>query len=433
MKKYSLLISVALVFVFLISVVNLVKTRIEFDNEYTKVLSEARRNREEKVYTDAVAHYNEAYQRKPSVDLMIEIIEFFIEAKDEGGENDSITVLTENYPKETKTYDFLSKYYYNRGEYDALYSIYSKMRKRGVKSDDLVTYIQKSQYEYFTYDVCDELRDYTCGMCPVLNKGLWGGMNNSGAVVTPCKFKQIGLFDGQLIPVVDLDDEVYLANHLGDRKVNIKIEGVTEVSSYLGGIYTACVDGKWGFYRNDFSLIVGGFDDASCMCNGFSAVLTNGKWRIIKPDGTWLNDEEYEEVSIDERNILCNQDRFFGKQNGKFYLYNKEGNKVTNDSYDSVCSFNSSGYAAVCNNGKWGFIDTNGKIVIDYKYENAKSFNNGYAPICKDGLWGYMDEKETIIVLCQYSDAKSFNSAGNAFVKIENEWHILKFYSKQNY
>lgn len=41
----------------------------------------------------------------------------------------------------------------------------------------------------------------------------------------------------------------------------------------------------------------------------------------------------------------------------------------------------SEGLAAVCLNGKWGFINTNGEVVIDFQFGYASSFKNGIAKV----------------------------------------------------
>lgn len=50
--------------------------------------------------------------------------------------------------------------------------------------------------------------------------------------------------------------------------------------------------------------------------------------------------------------------------------------------YEDAKGF-SEGLAAVKKNGKWGFIDETGKVVIDFKYDYAGSFDEGYAVVGK--------------------------------------------------
>jgi hypothetical protein len=48
--------------------------------------------------------------------------------------------------------------------------------------------------------------------------------------------------------------------------------------------------------------------------------------------------------------------------------------------FDDGKDFNE-GLAAVCLNGKWGYINNKGEIVVDFKYGEAYSFLNGYAQV----------------------------------------------------
>ena len=56
------------------------------------------------------------------------------------------------------------------------------------------------------------------------------------------------------------------------------------------------------------------------------------------------------------------------------------GLNVCLDKYDCVCDFEE-GLAAVCLNGKWGFIDKTGKEVIPLKYDFAYGFFGGLAQV----------------------------------------------------
>ena len=54
---------------------------------------------------------------------------------------------------------------------------------------------------------------------------------------------------------------------------------------------------------------------------------------------------------------------------------------------------------SVENNGKWGFKDKNGDIVIECVYDKVTEFNQyGFAGINKDGKWGVIDANKDIIL-----------------------------------
>ena len=48
--------------------------------------------------------------------------------------------------------------------------------------------------------------------------------------------------------------------------------------------------------------------------------------------------------------------------------------------------------------GKYGFLDKSGKVIVDYIYDDATEQNKyGYAAVKKDGKWGSIDNKGTLI------------------------------------
>lgn len=50
-------------------------------------------------------------------------------------------------------------------------------------------------------------------------------------------------------------------------------------------------------------------------------------------------------------------------------------------------------------NDKWGFVDQNGNVVVEYKYDKVTEFNEyGYAGIKKDGKWGSIKEDGTVVL-----------------------------------
>ena len=59
--------------------------------------------------------------------------------------------------------------------------------------------------------------------------------------------------------------------------------------------------------------------------------------------------------------------------------------------YDYVAEY-SEGLAEVKLNGKWGFIDKSGTLVIPCKYDVAISFDNGRAEVRLNGKRGYVNK-----------------------------------------
>ena len=83
------------------------------------------------------------------------------------------------------------------------------------------------------------------------------------------------------------------------------------------------------------------------------------------------------------------------------YVNPSTGYQVIKARYDQALPF-SEQLAAVCSDGKWGFINRTGRTVVKCKYDFAESFYRGYAVVRKDGLWGAVDKKGNEFVPCTH-------------------------------
>ena len=70
-------------------------------------------------------------------------------------------------------------------------------------------------------------------------------------------------------------------------------------------------------------------------------------------------------------------------------------------------------------NNKYGFVDKNGSVVIDYIYDDAREQNEfGYISVKKDGLWGSINNKGNIICETKY------NLDDNLLIDFIGEYHL---------
>ena len=76
--------------------------------------------------------------------------------------------------------------------------------------------------------------------------------------------------------------------------------------------------------------------------------------------------------------------------------------------FNSLLTF-SEGLAWAQKGEKWGAIDTTGKTIIPFEWEQAGIFVNGIALVRKDGKFGYIDATGKLIIPCEWNHADSFN------------------------
>ena len=97
------------------------------------------------------------------------------------------------------------------------------------------------------------------------------------------------------------------------------------------------------------------------------------------------------------KEILTNNNIFLKKENGKYGFVDKDGKTVTDCIYDDAKEQNEYGYAAVKKNGKWGAINSNGDIVCEINYnldENLLIDFIGKYHLAKDiNLLAYTDNQ----------------------------------------
>lgn len=120
------------------------------------------------------------------------------------------------------------------------------------------------------------------------------------------------------------------------------------------------------------------YENVGCFSGGVVAVLTNGKWGFIDKTDKMLIEAKFDFVDdFSEKMAAVEIDKNYG-------FINNKGNLVIETKYDRVGRF-SSGVAAVGKKEgytyKWGFIDKQGKLVIQFKFTGYKApvFNNGLA------------------------------------------------------
>ena len=81
-------------------------------------------------------------------------------------------------------------------------------------------------------------------------------------------------------------------------------------------------------------------------------------------------------------------------------------------------------------NGKYGFVDKDGKVVVDYIYDDAREQNDyGYIAVKKDGLWGSLDKNGNVVAETKY------DLEDNLVIDFIGEYHLgvdlnLKYYTK---
>jgi tetratricopeptide (TPR) repeat protein len=114
---------------------------------------------------------------------------------------------------------------------------------------------------------------------------------------------------------------------------------------------------------------------------------------------------------------------FLVKLNGKYGFINKSGKVLINPQFDAAGNFYD-GLAVVKSGEKWGYINKSGKIVINPQFEQATNFYEGLAAVKLGGKWGYINKSGNIVINPQFESAGFFSqgladvgSTGGGWIK----------------
>lgn len=83
-----------------------------------------------------------------------------------------------------------------------------------------------------------------------------------------------------------------------------------------------------------------------------------------------------------------------------------------------------------CEGGKWGYINTQGDMVIPLQYDTVSPhFSAGLSLVSKNNQYGYINRKGNIVIPLQYQYLSSFNQKGLAFARLDvgkvSNWQLI--------
>lgn len=192
----------------------------------------------------------------------------------------------------------------------------------------------------------------------------------------------------------DKSDKENFEEILNDPRVNSKEVGEREGIKY----FQVEKNGKTGFRDLDGKIVIEPiYDMAEMFSEGYSAVTVGEKHGFIDETGKYVLPLQSYEFLGSLHNGLADF-----RINGKVGFINIKGEVIIKPQFDWADEF-SEGFCVVRNDngklgsGKNGYIDTTGKLVIDFKFKYAGKFENGKAKVQIDKDFVYIDKTGNII------------------------------------
>ncbi|MEQ8787153.1 MAG: WG repeat-containing protein [Pirellulaceae bacterium] len=225
--------------------------------------------------------------------------------------------------------------------------------------------------------------------------------------------------------IVRVKGKLGLINDAGDEQLPPEFAYIEKVSDDKRSpefLIQEKVDGAWFLYHDGMRMPFGGSDVV------FVDSLRDGVFAIERKDGTEildtkrkLNGELLEKSHV---SLFGNYSegliRF--RRDGRIGFLNRNGKLVIEPQFVHASVY-LEGLAAVAKaGGEMGYIDRTGKVVIPAQFDIAYTFRQGRAVVCKGTKWWYIDRNGNRLFGRTFAVARGFYE-GRAVVKPENsEW-----------
>ena len=255
------------------------------------------------------------------------------------------------------------------------------------------------------------------GLASVQLNGKWGYIDKTGKEVIPFKnYENVQSF-GEGFAAVKSNGKWGYIDKTGKEVIPLKYDGAV---FFTEGFATVQLNGKWGFIDKTGNVVIPLiYDVAHFFKNGRSQVNLNGKEFYIDKTGKCVKDCPESSTTQDNANTTQQtttantanskkydyKDDFYEglakvKLNGKYGYIDRNGKEIIPLKYDDAAIFDLRGLARVKLNGKYGFINRTGNEIIPLKYDNADHFFDKVALVTLNGKKFYIDETGKCVADC---------------------------------
>ena len=194
----------------------------------------------------------------------------------------------------------------------------------------------------------------------VKDNGKYGVISAEGDIIIPQEYEELKYaFDGNYI--AKKDNKYGIINTSGQTQVDFKYDFISYMDE--GFIEAEKEDGETDILDTLFQVKTSGIVSTIDTKLGYIKVREDGEYKYFN--------FKLEEKDI--KDVLSANTLYLSKKGDKYGFVDSDGNVVVNYIYDDATEQNDYGYAAIKKNGKWGAIDTTGKVVVEPKYEFSQN------------------------------------------------------------
>jgi len=287
--------------------------------------------------------------------------------------------------------------------------------------------------------------DYKNGYITVDDSNQYGVVDYLGKQILENKYEQIESIYGNGLYVIKEGDNLKLIDAKGETKLEEGYDKIAQILQYSSTKGIVFIDEeKYGVMNLDGdTLIPAEYEKIEEVKDSTFIAKKDGKYGVISIDGTnntefiytgitynkqadiFIADDEKFETSVLNNEFIAklkgilsevNTDKGYMKLkiNGEYKYYNfKFEEKENKDILTSNSLFLSK------KDGKYGFVNNKGEVVVDFQYDDATEQNScGFAAVKKNGKWGSIDINGKVAV------EPIYNLDNNFVIDFIGKWHL---------
>ena len=274
----------------------------------------------------------------------------------------------------------------------------------------------------------------------------YGIVDYSDNVILQCEYDKVNQVYGNDLYVVIKSGKQILVGKDGNEVLSLN-QNYDEITSVLKTKDAGVIVKKGKKYGvinlNGENVIEFNYDELKETKSGIFIFKKNGKYGIIDLDNNEKVSAKYTNITYQEASDMyiaekenfesdIIDDTFNVKLSGMLLAFNNEEGYIKIKNQENVSYYNfkfeeKHDTEIFANhtlflrkqNGKYGFVDKDGNVVVDYQYDDATDQNDyGFAGVKKDGKWGSIDTNGKVI------QEPIYNLDNYLLVNFIGRWHI---------
>lgn len=359
------------------------------------------------------------------------IIEAEYEAVQIPNPSKAIFVCVKEYNENTKEYETVV---YNEKK-EVLLSNYKNIQAISIYTNvnstpyekSVLTYKENGKYglinlegKQITKPVYDEISsiNYKEGTFLVKQNELEGIINMKGKVIIKCEYESVTSDNyysengnnkqaGFIVSKKKEDGYRYgYANYRGTIILNpiyTQLERVTEIANEKGVYFIAFKNGQAGLLKNNKEILNYEYEDIQYNVLGSIFVTKrNGKYGAVNQEGTTVLYPEYDNVYTGGMYLNALKDK-------DIFIFDLNGNKIETNEVSKTKTENANYYITIDKNNKYKVVDSKDNIIIDKDYTYIEYLPGDYFIVERDSKSGIIDSNGKSVIELKYDSISRIN------------------------